>query len=332
MEDLLEAIRRGHPRAIARAISLIENGTEEGTILMQGLYGMKHRCRVIGVTGTPGAGKSTLIDQMITYLRQHEKKVAVLAVDPSSPFSKGALLGDRIRMQKHALDTNVFIRSVGSRGHRGGLSVATYEVIQVLAAAQYDWVILETVGVGQGEWDVMHVVDSILLLLTPGGGDLIQAYKAGIMEIAHLYVVNKIDLPGAEQLVHELEAMLHSASLPTPWSPPIIKLSAASGEGIGPLFQALEEHHHYLQASGELASREVTRIRAHFMQRVEQELIKYLNQALEPTIDEYVKRIEQGEGDPYQLAQQLIATRIAPNLEQTRREEQVEKPTRGESK
>ncbi|MCF6335614.1 MAG: methylmalonyl Co-A mutase-associated GTPase MeaB, partial [Spirochaetales bacterium] len=206
--ELIKRITRGNTRAIARGISVIENNSDTKEELIDGLYPFTGKAQIIGITGPPGAGKSTIVDRIIQFERNNNKKIAVIAVDPSSPFSGGAILGDRLRMQTHATDPGVFIRSMASRGHLGGISAATSGAIKVFDAAGFDTIIIETIGVGQTEVEVIELADLIILTLVPGMGDEIQAMKAGIMEIADLFLVNKSDIDGADRLKSEIEYML----------------------------------------------------------------------------------------------------------------------------
>ena len=250
MSDLLKDFRAGSVRALARSISMIERRDPGVRDLIEGLKGELRRPAVTGFTGAPGTGKSTIVDGLTRWYREHDRRVGILAVDPNSPYSGGALLGDRIRMQRHALDAGVFIRSMGARGHLGGLSVATREAVMVLGAFGVDEVILETVGVGQSELEIAAVADTTVVVLAPGLGDSVQMIKAGIMEIADVYVVNKSDLPGAQRTVQEIRSMLNMGPK-LAWKPPIVSLSAQRGEGIEDLVGALEKHRQQLEATGE---------------------------------------------------------------------------------
>ena len=218
--------------------------------LLEGLRDRLRRPPVVGFTGAPGTGKSTLVDGLAAWYRAHDQSVAVLAVDPNSPYSGGALLGDRIRMQRHALDERVFIRSMGARGHLGGLSVATREAIRLLGAFGFDNVVLETVGVGQSELEVAAVADTTVVVLTPGLGDSVQMIKAGIMEIANIYVVNKADLAGAQRTVQEIRSMLNMGPK-LAWKPPIVPTVAQRREGVEELIGAIDRHRAFLESSGE---------------------------------------------------------------------------------
>jgi LAO/AO transport system kinase len=227
--DLVERILKGDTRSAARLISLVENGSGEATAALKALYPHTGRAYVIGVTGPPGSGKSTLTDQITAQLRRMEKSVGVIAVDPTSPFTGGAILADRIRMQRHSLDREVFIRSMATRGHLGGLSRATNDVVDVLDAMGKDFVIIETVGVGQDEVDIVRTAHTTLVVAVPGLGDEIQAIKAGIMEIGDVFVVNKADREGAERTVLEIEIMLEHGESDSGWRPRVFKTVASRG-------------------------------------------------------------------------------------------------------
>ena len=231
---LLREIIRGNPRAIGRAISLVEDGGTESRRFMKDIRGLRRKAPVVGITGAPGSGKSTLADRLISHLREYGLKVGVVAIDPTSPFTGGAVLGDRIRMIRHSADPGVYIRSMATRGHRGGLSKAAADVCEILTAAGMDVILLETVGVGQAEVDVIHVADLVLVVLTPGSGDDIQTIKAGIMEIADIFVLNKADLDGASALEAQVRGMIELGDARRP-APLIFRTSATEGRGIEPL-------------------------------------------------------------------------------------------------
>ncbi len=250
-------------RALARAISLVESGLRQGQQLLQTMRPHGGKAVIIGITGSPGSGKSTLTDRLIAVARERDKRVAVIAVDPTSPYSGGAILGDRIRMMRWHQDENVYIRSMATRGHLGGLAAATLQVVALLDAYGFDLIFIETVGVGQSEVDIVEVADSTVLVLTPGQGDGVQAFKAGIMEIADIFAINKFDLPGGPRLKREIQAVLElNQWTPGSWQPPISETIASQGQGISELYEHIEAHYRHLQSSGKL--RQVKQQRARF--------------------------------------------------------------------
>ena len=250
LATLIDGAQAGDVRKIARLISKIEDGGNEAREAMRALAAYSGQAHVIGLTGAPGVGKSTTTSALVTALRAAGHRVAVLAVDPSSPFSGGALLGDRIRMQRHSGDDGVYIRSMASRGHLGGLSATTPQVIRVLDATGFDIVIIETVGVGQSEVEIAATADTSIVLLAPGMGDGIQAAKAGILEIGDIFVVNKADRDGADSTAREIRHMVELGTWHG-WKPPVLKASAAQGTGIAEVVEAINEHRAWLEASGE---------------------------------------------------------------------------------
>jgi LAO/AO transport system kinase len=260
LATLIEGAQAGDVRKIARLISKIEDGGNEAREAMRALAAYSGRAHVIGLTGAPGVGKSTTTSALVTALRAGGHRVAVLAVDPSSPFSGGALLGDRIRMQRHSGDDGVYIRSMASRGHLGGLSATTPQVIRVLDATGFDIVIIETVGVGQSEVEIAATADTSIVLLAPGMGDGIQAAKAGILEIGDIFVVNKADRDGADATAREIRHMVELGTW-SGWRPPVLKASAAQGTGIDEVVEAINEHRAWLEASGEDRARRHRRAR-----------------------------------------------------------------------
>ena len=248
-QKLIERVLGGEPRAVARAISIVEDGTAGAAELMRGVFPHTGRGLVVGVTGSPGAGKSSLVDRLAGLYRGRGERVGIVAVDPSSPFSGGAILGDRIRMQGLGLDPGVFIRSMATRGNLGGLARATVDAVAILDAAGYEKVVVETVGVGQDEVEIVKTADCSVVVLVPGMGDDIQAIKAGIMEIGDVFVINKADRDGVLRTEKELEALLSLAVRPDGWSPPIVKTIATENKGIEELAGAIESYREFQQAS-----------------------------------------------------------------------------------
>ncbi len=249
--DLVERVLEGDRRAVARAISMVEDGADGLEDLSAGLFAHTGRAYTIGLTGSPGVGKSTLAGELVRVLRTSGRTVAVLAIDPTSPFTGGALLGDRVRMQEHATDPGVFIRSMATRGHLGGMALAAPEAVRILDAAGSDVVIVETVGVGQAEVEVAAATDTTLVVVAPGWGDAVQVAKAGILEIADVFVVNKADREGAEAAVGDLEAMIRMGG-ERAWTPPVVATAAANADGIDELWSAIERHRAHLERAGAL--------------------------------------------------------------------------------
>jgi LAO/AO transport system kinase len=260
--DLAERLLGGEVRALARAIRMVEDRDPAVEDLLRQVRGRAGRARVVGITGPPGGGKSTLGDGIIERWRAAGHTVGVIAVDPSSPFSGGAILGDRVRMQRHALDTGVYIRSMAARGHLGGLASAAREAIRLIDASGRDRCLLETVGVGQSELEVMQTADTTVVVTTPASGDSVQIIKAGILEIADVFVVNKADIQGADRIAKELRRMVHETKSGTYWEPPVVMTVASGGQGMDELVDAVERHHVRLEESGELARRRTARLRA----------------------------------------------------------------------
>lgn len=313
--DLVTRAREGQPRAVARLISLVEDASPYLREVAAALAPYAGRAQVIGLTGSPGVGKSTSTSALVGAMRKAGRRVGVLAVDPSSPFSGGALLGDRIRMQEHALDEGVYIRSMATRGHLGGLAWATPQALRVLDAAGCDIVLIETVGVGQSEVEVVSLADTTLVLLAPGMGDGIQAAKAGILEVADVFVVNKADRDGADQTVRDLKYMisLGRREVPGPlWRPPIVKTVASRGQGVDDVVAAIDSHREWMSTHGELEARRQRRAEA----EVEAIAVEQLRERLGDIRDEHrgsdlpglAKRVVAGEIDPYVAADELVAT------------------------
>ena len=310
VSDLVDRAREGQPRAVARLISLVEDASPQLREVAEVLAPLTGRARVIGLTGPPGVGKSTSTSVLVSAFRKQGKRVGVLAVDPSSPFSGGALLGDRVRMQDHATDPGVFIRSMATRGHLGGLSWATPQALRVLDAAGFDVVLIETVGVGQSEVEVVSLADTTLVLLAPGMGDGIQAAKAGILEVADVFVVNKADRDGADATARDLKYMIslgrREREGPS-WRPPIVKTVAARGEGVGELVEAIDAHHTWMTEHGELerrrAHRAASEVEAIAVARLRSRIGDLHGGA---ALEQLAKRVAIGELDPYSAADHLI--------------------------
>ncbi|MDI3256657.1 MAG: methylmalonyl Co-A mutase-associated GTPase MeaB [Kyrpidia sp.] len=307
VEQWVERIRSGDVRALARAITRVEDEAPEAAELLRLLHPLAGRAYLVGLTGPPGVGKSSLTDRLIRLLRGQGQKVGVVAVDPTSPFTGGALLGDRVRMADHALDPGVFIRSMGTRGQLGGLARATKDAMRILDAAGYDVVIAETVGVGQSELDVIHAVDTVIVALSPAGGDHVQMLKAGIMEIADIFVVNKADLPGAGRTVQQIQKMLELVH-PEGWRPPVVEAAAAEGRGVELLWQEALRHREYLRESGEGRRRRLRRQEDAVLDRVFARFQAAVQRwtAGHPDWEELLTEVEQGRRDPDAVAEEIL--------------------------
>ncbi len=306
--DLVARAREGEPRAVARLISLVEDASPLLREVMAALAPHSGNARIVGLTGSPGVGKSTSTSALVSELRRRGQRVAVLAVDPSSPFSGGALLGDRVRLSDHALAPVVDIRSMASRGPLGGLSWTAPQAIRVLDAAGFDTILVETVGVGQSEVEIAGLADTTLVLLAPGMGDGIQAAKAGILEIGDVYVVNKSDRDGADQVRRDLRGMLALSERPEgAWKPPILNTVAVADEGLGDVADAIESHHEWLETSGELVRRRTRRAR----EEVEALALTALRDRWgdvhgRTELDDLAAQVAAGETDPYAAADTLL--------------------------
>ncbi len=305
---LVDGLRRRNRRAAGRLISLIEDQSAEVEAVMREVYPYTGKAYFIGVTGPPGAGKSTVVDELIRVVRETGDAIAVVAVDPNSPFSGGAILGDRIRMMRHASDSGVFIRSMGARGHLGGIATATLNAMLILDAMGNDIVLVETVGVGQSELEVASTADTTIVILPPGQGDGVQAIKAGIMEIADVYVVNKADHPQTKRTVAELRELLRTAPVQPPWVPPIVETIGTQNAGIEDLWEAITKHRDYLERSGELEQRRTDRIEREIVDIVERRLrSEFLLPQLQT--EEFTSMVQQAarrELSPYEVAERLL--------------------------
>ncbi len=315
LDELIEGVLAGEDRALARAMSTIENRTGQHRELIEGLYPHRGEARVIGVTGSPGVGKSTLVDRLATAYAADGLSVGVLAIDPQSPFSGGSILGDRVRFDRSSGEPDVFVRSVSTRGAPGGIATATSELTVVLEAAGMDRILIETVGAGQSEIDVVRVADSVAVVLQPETGDDVQMLKAGILETADVLVVNKADLPGVDQTITRLQEMLEIARH-TPseaaWEPPIVRTVAERDEGIDGLRDALHQHHEYLAEDSRLEERRRRRHRADLRRLAiasfERQLDREFNRP--GGLVERIECVESGEQSPYHLVDELLANWI----------------------
>ncbi|MFO7981664.1 MAG: methylmalonyl Co-A mutase-associated GTPase MeaB [Candidatus Aminicenantes bacterium] len=303
--EIVKNILKGNPQAMARAISLIEDRDDHAQEILKKIFPYSGRSTIIGITGAPGSGKSTLVDQMVGLFKQKQKKIGIIAVDPTSPFSGGAILGDRIRMIRHSIDKDVFIRSMATRGHLGGLSKASSEAIAVLEAGGKDIILVETVGVGQDEVEVVKLADLILVILTPGTGDDIQAFKAGIMEIADIFVLNKADSSETEKAERQLKAML-DLGLDRKKIPPIVKTVATTGKNVDSLVEKIENF-----AIGQKEKLKVARKKRLILWMLKDIIREKIYQLIDQNmkgddLEDYVDQIFKRETDPYTIAENFI--------------------------
>lgn len=308
-KDLLDAARAGDRAALARLLSALERGGDEAREVVRLAHPLGGSAYTVGLTGAPGAGKSTLTNALVARMRADEVPVAVLAVDPTSPFSGGAILGDRVRMQDHVTDAGVFIRSMATRGQLGGLSLASRDALRVLDAAGWPWILVETVGVGQVEVEVAGAADSTVVVVNPGWGDAIQANKAGLLEVADVFVVNKADRAGADQTRTDLEQMLDLSDLPPDaWRPPIVATVASEGKGADELWDAVLAHRAHAEQSGELARRRAFRAAEELRQIVAHRLGERARELCTgERWDAIVAAVRSQERDPYSAADEMLA-------------------------
>src|SRR5256886_9780280 len=306
-ESLAEGVRTGATRALARAISLVENGDPLAYDLVRDIYPETGRTYAVGITGPPGVGKSSLISTLIGHIREQERTIGVISVDPSSPFTQGALLGDRIRLSDHFLDPGVFIRSMGTRGHLGGLAEATLQALLVLDAAGKDLVFLETVGAGQSEVEVIGIADTVLLVLMPGSGDAVQALKAGIMEIPDVIAINKMDLPAAKTMLNEVRSIL-ALGHDSPWRSPLVLTDATRGENVPKLWAKIQEHRAYLEEEDRLDERRRNNLAAEVFAVASARAKVYLERAVagDPELRRLLDEVQSRELDPLTAGREII--------------------------
>ena len=323
VEEIASLVRSRDRRALARGLSLIEDRTALGRALLDRLYRPDHPAHRVGVTGPPGSGKSTIVNELAKRIRKRGESVGILAVDPSSPFTGGAILGDRIRMQEHSGDPEVFIRSMATRGSLGGLAAASIEAAELVEAAGFGWILLETVGVGQSEMEVVEAADTTVLVLVPDSGDAVQVMKAGVMEGGDVFVINKYDREGGDRLEKELSLMLElsreldASGRPGRWDPPILRTVAVRGSGIDDLLGAIDRHRDHLlrdpRRRREIGRSKIARrLRTQLRDRLVGDLVRRWD--LEGWIEETTARIQNGEGSPYALVDSLVARLLEEGL------------------
>ena len=306
-ESLAEGVRAGDTRALARAISLVENGDPLAYDLVRDIYPETGRTYAVGITGPPGVGKSSLISTLIGHIRGQDRTVGVISVDPSSPFTQGALLGDRIRLSDHFLDPGVFIRSMGTRGHLGGLAETTLQALLILDAAGKEIVFLETVGAGQSEVEVIGIADTVVLVLMPGSGDSVQALKAGIMEIPDVIAINKMDHPAAKTMLNEVRSIL-SLDRESSWKPPIVLTEATRGENVPELWGKVEEHRAYLESEGRLEERRRKNLAGEVFAVASGRAKAHLQQAVanDPELGRLLDEVQRRELDPLTAVKEIM--------------------------
>ncbi len=308
MEDAAQRLLAGDQRTLSRLISFLERGDPQAAGVLKAIDPHTGRAYTVGITGPPGAGKSTIVDRLTALLRGQGLTVGIIGVDPSSPFTGGALLGDRVRMQRHYLDAGVFIRSVATRGQSGGLPRVVRGITRLLDAAQIDIIIVETVGVGQSELGILEVADSVIVTLMPESGDAIQALKAGIMEIADIFLVNKADREGAERMAATITAMLQLGHPRTDWNPPVLLTAAQTGQGIEELWAKVREHRQFLSDTSELTKRRRLRRQQDFLETVEEEMVRRLKARVkeDPNLAATLEKVATKEAEPYSSAMEYL--------------------------
>lgn len=307
LSELIERLLKGEPRAVARSITKVENASSDSAELMKSVFPRTGNAVVIGITGAPGAGKSSLVDKLAFYYKEQGEKVGIIAVDPSSPFSGGAILGDRIRMSALGVDKNIFIRSMATRGNLGGLSRATVDAVAILDAAGFDKIIIETVGVGQDEVEIVKTADVSVVVLVPGMGDDIQAIKAGIMEIGDVFVINKADRDGVLRTIKELESLLSLAMRPDYWNPPIIETVATESKGIEDLTKAIESYYDF-QKNGENLERRKAIARWRLLELLQEKLLANLlsYDGVNEKLDRLAQEVAEKKTNPYSAVEEIL--------------------------
>jgi len=309
IQNLMERVTSGDARALARAITLVENRTPESSELLKALFPRTGQAKVVGLTGSPGAGKSTLVDHLAREYRKQQKTVGIIAVDPTSPYSGGAILGDRIRMGSHFADPGIYIRSMATRGSLGGLARTTADVTSVLDASGRDVILIETVGVGQDEVDIVRLAEVTVVILVPGMGDDVQTIKAGIMEIADIFVINKSDREGAERVEREIRAMQSLAAREDNWTPPIVKTVASAGEGVEELSAAIVGYQDFLSRSGLAHRKQVDNWRERLLEMLRDAAMQQvLRQHGEEALARYAAEIADHKRDPYSLVEEIVGS------------------------
>jgi LAO/AO transport system kinase len=309
IEQWVDQFRAGDPRALARAISTVENRTPGWSELLKALFPHTGHARILGLTGPPGAGKSTLVDQLARHYRKEDRTVGIIAVDPTSPFTGGAILGDRIRMQEHFSDAGIYIRSMATRGSLGGLARTTADVATVLDASGRDLIMIETVGVGQDEVDIVRLADITVLMLVPGMGDDVQSIKAGIMEIADIFVVNKSDREGAERVEREIRALQSLAVRSDNWIPPIVKTVASEGAGIPELATAIGDYEAYLQRENLFLEKKVQNWQDRLVEMLREALLDRAREQLgNGAVAGYAAEVAEHKRDPYALVEEIVSS------------------------
>ncbi len=316
MEEAARRLLAGDQRTLSRLITLVERGDPQAAGILKAIDPHTGGAYVIGITGPPGAGKSTIVDRLTELLRGQGLTAGIIGVDPTSPFTGGALLGDRVRMQRHYLDAGVFIRSVATRGHVGGLPRIVKGIVRLLDAAGTNIILVETVGVGQTELGIVGVADTVLVALMPESGDAIQTLKAGVMEIADVFLVNKADREGANQMAAAVTSMLQLANTQPPWTPPVLLTAAQSGQGIEGLWAKIQEHREFLTSTSELTKRRESRRQREFLETVEEETARRLKVLVEqdPTLIATLEDVASKKAEPYSSALQFLdSSRLQPN-------------------